>query len=147
MFCIKTKCLKRVNELKRDWRFYSKLLLCNKLANVQFDLTIDNVQGCWNDFENKLITVVNEKLPVRNHCNDVIIAPHCPFVKHKLNLRKRLLKNFRKRPTLDLKLRIKNLNIEIQNYFFSQKNKISENKSNLETLSPYGMQSMPQKLK
>ena len=73
---IKTKCLKRVNELKRDWRwFYSKLLLCNKLANVQFDLTIDNVQGCWNDFENKLITVVDEILPVLNHCNDVIIAP------------------------------------------------------------------------
>ena len=121
--------------------------LCNKLANVQFDLSINDVQEYWTDSENKLITVVDEILPVRDHCNNAIIAPHCPFVKHKLNLRKRLLKNFRKRPTLDLKLRIKNLNIEIQNYFFSQKNKISENKSNLETLSPYGMQSMPQKLK
>ena len=97
------------------------LVKSNKLANVQFDLTFDNIQGCWNDFENKLITVVDEILPVWNHCNDVIIAPHCPFIKHKLNLRKRLLKSFHKRPTLDLKLRIKNLNIEIQNYFFSQK--------------------------
>ena len=38
-----------------------------------------------------------------------------------LNLRQRLWKNFRKRPTLDLKLRIKHLNIEIGNYFYSQK--------------------------
>ena len=123
MFTMKTKCVQKTNELKRDWRFYSKSLLCNKLANVEFNVSSNNVQECWNDFENILIVIVDEILPMRNHCNEVIIAPHCPFIKHKLNLRRRLLKNFKTRPTLDLKQRIKHLNIEIKNYFYSQKQK------------------------
>ena len=81
------------------------------------------MQDCWNNFENKLIVVIDEILPMRTHFNDVIIQPPCPFIKHKLNLRRRLLRNFHKRPTLDLKSRIKQLNIEIKNYFYSQKQK------------------------
>ena len=104
---MKTKCVKRIIELKRDWRFYSKLLLCSKLSVVNFDISTNNVQECWNDFENNLVKVIDDILPVRNHCNDEIIARPCPFIKHKLNLRQRLLKNFKKRPTSDLKMRIK----------------------------------------
>ena len=91
MLKLETKCLKKIDELKRDWRFYSKLLLCNKLSEVRFDLSCDTVQDCWNDFENKLIVIVDELLPMRMHCNNLIAAPHCPFIKQKLNLRRRLL--------------------------------------------------------
>ena len=63
----------KVDELKRDWRFYSKSLLCNKLANVEFDVSSNNVQECWNDFETRLVMIVDEILPMRNHCNEVII--------------------------------------------------------------------------
>ena len=41
------------------------------------------------------------------------------FYDEKINfLKKKKKKNFRKRPTLDLKSRIKSLNVEIRNYFF-----------------------------
>ena len=72
-------------ELMRDWRFYSKSILCSKLANINFFLSSSNVQ----DFENKLIVVIDEVLPMRTHCNDVINQPPCPFIKNKLNLRRR----------------------------------------------------------
>ena len=66
-------------------------------------MSSNSVQECWNDFENRLILIVDEILLMRIHCNEVIIAPQCPFIKHKLNLRRRLLNNFKKRPTLELK--------------------------------------------
>ena len=42
-------------------------------------------------------------------------------VKNKINKRKRLLKQFKKRPTIELKSRISNLNYEIKTHFFGQK--------------------------
>ena len=75
MFTLKTKCFEKKVELSRDWMFYSKAILCSKLVNVDFNLANDNVQDCWNDFENKLIVVIDEILPMRTHFNDVIIQP------------------------------------------------------------------------
>ena len=65
--------------------------------------------------------VIDEISHLRIHCNNVIKSSHCPFIKHKLNLRRSLLNFFRKRPTLDLKIRIKHLNIEYETIFFYKK--------------------------
>ena len=76
IFTLKTKCVSINEELKRNWRSYSKALLCNKLSLVDFDVSINNVQECWNDFENKLMAVVDEITPLRIHCHHVIKSSH-----------------------------------------------------------------------
>ena len=82
MITLKTKCLKKNDYLKRDWRFYSKSISCSKLGHVNFDASIYNVQECWNDIENKLILIIDELIPIRTHSNHFINQPHCLFIKH-----------------------------------------------------------------
>ena len=53
--------------------------------------------------------------------NELFSSKTSPSVRNKLNSRNRLLKIFKDRPILELKRHIKNLNIEIKNYFFSEK--------------------------
>ena len=56
---------------------------------------------------------------------EFLLNKPCPVIKGKLNLRNRLLKIRKHRPTLDLKKRIKNLNVEIINHFhFEKRNSI-----------------------
>ena len=45
---------------RRDWRHYSKDKLCNELCSIDWSNDIDDVQGLWNDFECKLISIVNK---------------------------------------------------------------------------------------
>ena len=45
--------------LRRDWRFYSKEILCEKLGLVDWSNNADSVQEAWDDFENKLVNVVD----------------------------------------------------------------------------------------
>ena len=59
--------------------------------------------------------------PLSEFKGDVLVNKPCPVIKNKFNLRNRLLKIQKQRPTLDLKKRIKNLNIEIKNHFRFQK--------------------------
>ena len=103
---LKTKYLKENEVLKKDWRFYSKSLLSSKLAMIDLNCKEEKVQDCWNDLENKIIIIVDEIVPLKVHCSNVITTAPCPFVKHKLNLKNILLKNFHRRATQDLKLRI-----------------------------------------
>ena len=81
----------------------------------------ETVQDIWNDFETKLIRVIDSVVPLRETNNELFSSKISPSVRNKLNSRNRLLKIFKDRPTLELKRRIKNLNIEIRNYFFSEK--------------------------
>ena len=103
---------------KRDWRFYSKEILNAKLNDGDWNTNIDMVQEFWNEFENKLIIVVDEIVPIRDFDENVIKEPTPKLVKNKINKRNRLLKAFRKRPNLELKCRISNLNCEICAHFF-----------------------------
>ena len=48
----------------RDWRKYSSDVLNAKLSGVNWNIDIDNVQEYWNVFENKLIKVVDELVPL-----------------------------------------------------------------------------------
>ena len=52
--------------------------------------------------------------------NSVKIKPNA-VIKNKLNLRRRLLSKFKNLPTPELKMRIKNLSIEIKKHFYSIK--------------------------
>ena len=105
----------------RNWCKYSKEKLCEYLAMVDWSNEATTVQDVWNDFEVKLINVVDSVLPISEMVNNLV--PHNPskFVKRKQNLRKRLLKNFKRNPSADLKNWINSLNFEIKTYFYAEK--------------------------
>ena len=121
--CIDKPKLKTIT--RRNWRNYSKNELCLKLSGVDWSNNANCVQEMWNDFENKLIEVVDLLAPLSKFKGEFIVTKPCPVIKNKLNLRNRLLKIQKQRPTLDLKKRIKNLNVEIKNHFrFEKRNNV-----------------------
>ena len=79
------------------------------------------VQEAWDDFETKLIPIVDSIIPMSSFYNNVNSKRPSCSIQRKRTLRKRLLKTFKWNPTLDLKNRIKNLNIEIKTYFYAEK--------------------------
>ena len=87
------------------------------MREVDWYSEFENVQDCWNSFECKLITVIDEIAPVSKFVNNEIKVKPCAHVKNKLNIRKRLLRTCKLFPTKILKNRIKNINSEIRNHF------------------------------
>ena len=63
----------------------------------------NSVQGMCNDFENKLIEIVDLLAPLSEFEGEFLVNKSCLVIKGKLNLRNRLLKTLKHRPTLDLK--------------------------------------------
>jgi hypothetical protein len=64
------------------------------LGDVDWSCSADSVQTCWNDFENKLLKVVDELVPIAEFSDKIAIKKTLPAViKNKLNRRKRLIKN------------------------------------------------------
>ena len=59
--------------VKRNWRNYSKDKLLQKLSEVNFDCSADDVQTLWNHFESTLITIVNELVPYEIFVNNQTI--------------------------------------------------------------------------
>ena len=106
----------------RDWRNYSKEALNEKLRSVDWNINIDNVQEFWNVFENNLIRVVDEIVPLTDFVGNVVKSNIPKNIKNKINKRNRLLKSFKKSPTLGLKSKITDLNCEIRSHFFYKKN-------------------------
>ena len=51
---------------KRDWRNYSKKVLNENLNCVDWNIYIDTVQDFWNEFESKLITIVDTIVPLKD---------------------------------------------------------------------------------
>ena len=96
--------------LKHNWRHYDSVKLNSKLALVDWSNKANSVQGLWDDFEFKLINVV-DSLPMIETTDATVVNKPCPSIKSKLTLRNRLFKIQKKWPTLELKMRIKNLNI------------------------------------
>ena len=54
-FTVNAKKTEAVILKRRDWRFYSKEILNEKLATINWSIDIDEVQEYWNVIENKLI--------------------------------------------------------------------------------------------
>ena len=67
---------------------------------MRYNEAVD-VQQMWNDFEKKLITVIDLLVPISEFVNDTLKKPPNVVIKNKLNLRNRLLKNCKKNPTLE----------------------------------------------
>ena len=75
---------------KRDWRHYSKDNLCNELCSIDWSTDIDDVQGFWNDFEFKLIYVIDKIVPITKFENNIAKVPVPKVIKNKLNIRNML---------------------------------------------------------
>ena len=107
---------------KRDWRKYNSINLNLILSHEKWEISEDNVQNCWNDFENILIRIVDKLAPMTEFSNNSVKHnPPPALIKRKINSRRRALKQFKNSPTVALKSKIKTLNTEIKNFFFSQK--------------------------
>ena len=109
---------------KRSWKGYSKESLCQSLADTDWNIENDDVQGYWNEFENRLINVVDNILPLletRPFSNTPDKIPN--NVKTQINLRKNLLKKYKNERSTVLKARIKELNYNIKFYYHSTKAK------------------------
>ena len=120
-FIVDSKLNAVTENICRDWRNYSKDLLCDKLSNINWDIDVCDVQQFWNVFENLLIKVVDEIVPMTVFHGNVVKNNTPRIIKNKINKRNRLLKSFRKRPSLDTKNKITSLNCEIRSYFFYRK--------------------------
>ena len=56
--------------LKRFWKGYSKNSLCNNLGLVDWTNNAETVQDIWNDFETKLIRVIDSVVPLHETSNE-----------------------------------------------------------------------------
>jgi hypothetical protein len=96
VFTIKSNKQKPTHTLRRDWKNYDKSKLCDKLNQIDWSCDADSVQGCWNDFESKLLRVVDDLIPVTKFSDTVTSKQTMPSsIKNKYNKRKRLLRIYR----------------------------------------------------
>ncbi len=103
---------------RRDWRGYDKNILCEKLSNVNWQTDTGDVQSCWNNIENNILEVIDNLIPICSFNNNVITKQSLPpWMKNKINLRKRLLNAYKvwKNPLTRTRLNI--LNKEIKSYY------------------------------
>ena len=80
---------------KRDWRKYQKNDLNQILAQESWEVCEDNVQNCWNDFENIMKKIVDKLAPMKEFSNNSVKHNPPPrYIQRKLNSRRRALKQF-----------------------------------------------------
>ena len=78
---------KRHSIKQRDWRNYSKERLTHMLSRIDWNIDIIDVQQYWNVFENKLINVVDEIVPLVEFAGNVIKEKPPRLIKNKINKR------------------------------------------------------------
>jgi hypothetical protein len=87
---------KPVTTIRRNWKNYSQNRLLNMLGNVNWNLQGDLVQDCWNELENKLISIVDDIVPLTEFSSNTMFKLKIPTeIKNLINIRKRLLKRFK----------------------------------------------------
>ena len=106
---------------RRSWKQYSKESLLPMLSAVDWSSTDDTVQGYWNSFENKLINVIDSLIPMCYETNNVKVEECPPRIKHLINIRKRLVRKLKRDKSIDLRNRVKTIDIEIKRYFNNKK--------------------------
>ena len=89
--------------VRRIWSGYSKEILDRELMRVDWSNEATTVQEAWDDFETKLIPIVDSIIPMSSFYNNVNSKRPSCSIQRKRTLRKRLLKTFKRNPTLDLK--------------------------------------------
>jgi hypothetical protein len=111
--------------MKRNWQNYSKNILEIELSKIKFENEKNSVQSMWNTFENQLIQIVDKIVPIVPFKQNATVTSQKPtsLIKNKMNLRKRLLRQFKITKNPDTGQRIKNLNCEIRCHFEQSKKK------------------------
>ena len=93
---------------KRNWKNFSSEILIEKLLvsfeSVTFDWRDLNVQEHWNQLENLVVNIVDDLAPLVPVDDNAVIKNKKvpPFVKNKINVRKRLVKLEKKETLLNL---------------------------------------------
>ena len=126
VFSVKLSKLPPTYSYRRNWKNYDKSKLCESLNLVDWSCNADSVQGCWNDFENKLLGVVDCLIPLTCFSDKITSKQTLPsFMKNKYNLRKRLLRIYREKRDETSKERLKQINNEIKTFHNNlQSNKV-----------------------
>ena len=108
---------------KRNWKLYSKENLIRKLSTENWEIKKDSVQSYWNEFESKLVEIIDELAPFQPQKQiEQDRAKPPPSVKNKINKRNRLLKKLNLNPqNIEVRSVIKQLNKDIKVFFFKQK--------------------------
>ena len=110
--------------IKRNWVNYDKDKLIEGLSKIDWKIQDDSVQGYWNQFENKILEVVDNLIPMQVMYNGIECNPKPPSnIKHKINIRKRLLQRYKINKTCELKTEIKILDKHIKQYFNENKSR------------------------
>ena len=103
---------------RRNWSSYDRSTLCENLALVDWHCDYDDVQSYWNNFENKLLAVIDNLVPLTSFSNHITTKQTLPAsIKSKINLRKRLIASFRSSKCAVTKTRLSVVNKEIKSYF------------------------------
>jgi hypothetical protein len=68
-YCMEREASKPV--VRRNWKHYSKEGFNALLAEVDWNIKDDSVQGYWNTFENKITKIIGKLIPVSAESNDV----------------------------------------------------------------------------
>ena len=79
----------------------------------------------WNKLEDQLSSVAETVAPTVEFMNNVTIKSQTlpTQVKRKMRLRKRMLSSLKEAPNDELKRRLKNLDVEIKQFHYSQRRK------------------------
>ena len=87
-------------------------------------MEVQGAQEYWNVFENLLIAVVDELAPLTEFAGELAKNAKCPKgIKNALNVRSRLLKTLNKKPSQEIKIRIREMDKTIRNHFRLEKRK------------------------
>ena len=106
--------------LKQNWKLYSKEKLLAELSTVDWQIKKDSVQSFWNDFEGKLVDIVDKLAPLQTVTQIEREKAKPPaHIKNKINKRNRLCK--KSNITNEDKNAVKTLNKQIKYYFHNQK--------------------------
>ena len=107
---------------RRNWKKYEKGMLNTMLSEVNWDIQDDTVQGFWNTFENNILDVIDQLIPMSKESLNGFKTDLPQIIKSKINRRRYLLKKSKHNRNLEIKEDIKNLNREIRNFFHTKKN-------------------------
>ena len=89
-FCVDVIKCKNMPIKCRDCHNYTKELLKVKLARVDWNINIDDVQQYWNVFQNVLINIIDEMVPLVNFSGNLIKGKVPKVIKNKINKQNRL---------------------------------------------------------
>ena len=109
---------------RRNWTSYTKEKLLNMLREVDWQIDYDDVQSFWNHLESKVLSVVDELVPMTTFINNTYVKEKTPcHIKAAINKRKRMLAKFKvNKSQLQLK-EIKIINKLIKKHYHEEKTK------------------------